>query len=124
MNNSWDEERRNYRGGQSRPIWIVDLKHDLVSPPWTDFERCRSRLAGPVQSISFPIARWRGEHLAYEDGNNKVRRMVTKFQGTSDVKTLDSGSQCDSSSKTKPDTFMNLSRRRNIVNITRWRLPG
>ena len=34
---SWDEERRNYRGGQNRPIWIVDLKtFDLVSPPWTD----------------------------------------------------------------------------------------
>src|ERR1043166_6569009 len=26
MNNSWDEERRNYRGGQNRPIWIVDLR--------------------------------------------------------------------------------------------------
>src|SRR5437667_9719432 len=37
MNNSWDDERRNYRGGQNRPIWIVDLKsYDLVSPPWTD----------------------------------------------------------------------------------------
>src|SRR4029079_14065343 len=37
MNNSWDEERRNYRGGQNRPVWIVDLKSfDLVSPPWSD----------------------------------------------------------------------------------------
>src|SRR6185436_15967971 len=37
MNNSWDEERRNYRGGQNRPIWIVNLStYDLVSPPWTD----------------------------------------------------------------------------------------
>ena len=37
MNNSWDDERRNYRGGQNRPIWIVDTKTwDLVSPPWTD----------------------------------------------------------------------------------------
>lgn len=37
MNTSWDEERRNYRGGQNRPVWIVDLKtFDLVSPPWTD----------------------------------------------------------------------------------------
>ena len=37
MNTSWDEERRNYRGGQNRPVWIVDLKtYDLVSPPWTD----------------------------------------------------------------------------------------
>ena len=26
MNTSWDDERRNYRGGQNRPIWIVDLK--------------------------------------------------------------------------------------------------
>jgi tricorn protease len=37
MNSSWDEERRNYRGGQNRPVWIVDLKSfDLASPPWTD----------------------------------------------------------------------------------------
>ena len=35
MNSSWDEERRNYRGGQNKPIWIVDLtSHALVSPPW------------------------------------------------------------------------------------------
>jgi len=34
MNNSWDEERRNYRGGQNRAIWIVDLKtYDLETPP-------------------------------------------------------------------------------------------
>jgi uncharacterized protein len=26
MPTSWDEERRNYRGGQNKPIWIVDLK--------------------------------------------------------------------------------------------------
>ncbi len=37
VNPSWDDERRNYRGGQNRPIWIVDLKtFDLVTPPWTD----------------------------------------------------------------------------------------
>jgi tricorn protease len=34
MNNSWDEERRNYRGGQNRPVWIVDLKtYDLEVTP-------------------------------------------------------------------------------------------
>src|ERR1019366_5782838 len=32
MNNSWDEERRNYRGGQNRPIWIVDLKSLELDP--------------------------------------------------------------------------------------------
>ncbi|MEO7966476.1 MAG: protease, partial [Gemmatimonadaceae bacterium] len=26
MANSWDDERRNYRGGQNKPIWIVDLE--------------------------------------------------------------------------------------------------
>jgi tricorn protease len=26
MPSSWDEERRNYRGGQNKPIWILDLK--------------------------------------------------------------------------------------------------
>ena len=36
MNTSWDEERRNYRGGQNKAIWIVDLaSHELVSPPWS-----------------------------------------------------------------------------------------
>src|SRR5262245_9027602 len=44
MNSSWDDERRNYRGGQNRPIWIVDMKtYDLVTPPWTD-----SKDADPV----------------------------------------------------------------------------
>jgi len=37
MNSSWDEERRNYRGGQNKPIWIVDLKTwDLLTPPFTN----------------------------------------------------------------------------------------
>ena len=37
LNNSWDEERRNYRGGQNRPVWITDLKTlETVTPPWTD----------------------------------------------------------------------------------------
>ncbi|HEY2851054.1 MAG TPA: protease, partial [Gemmatimonadaceae bacterium] len=37
MNNSWDEERRNYRGGQNRPIWIADVKTlDVETPPWKD----------------------------------------------------------------------------------------
>jgi tricorn protease len=37
MNNSWDDERRNYRGGQNRPIWIMDLaSHEVETPTWTD----------------------------------------------------------------------------------------
>ncbi|HMC03122.1 MAG TPA: hypothetical protein VKI23_03275, partial [Cellulomonadaceae bacterium] len=87
MNNSWDEERRNYRGGQNRPIWIVDLKtHDLVSPPWTD-----SKDIDPV---------WVGDtvyFLSDRDGvsnvwsfETKSRKLaqVTKFTDF-DVKTMD-----------------------------------
>ena len=92
MNNSWDEERRNYRGGQNRPIWIVDLKtFDLVSPPWTD-----SKDMDPA---------WIGDTVYFisdRDGvanvwsfNYKTKKLaeVTKFANTDfDVKTLDSGS--------------------------------
>jgi tricorn protease len=36
MNGSWDEERRNYKGGQNKAIWIADLTtFDVVTPPWT-----------------------------------------------------------------------------------------
>lgn len=36
----WDPEWRNYRGGQAKPIWIVDLKtFALTQTPQTDNER-------------------------------------------------------------------------------------
>jgi tricorn protease len=36
----WDPEWRNYRGGQAKPIWIVDLKTNaLKMTPQTDNER-------------------------------------------------------------------------------------
>ncbi|MBS1874071.1 MAG: PD40 domain-containing protein [Acidobacteria bacterium] len=89
MNTSWDEERRNYRGGQNRPIWIVDLKSfDLVSPPWTD-----SKDVDPV---------WVGETVYFisdRDGvanvwsyETRTKRLVqcTKFTDF-DVKSLGSG---------------------------------
>ncbi|HMQ59699.1 MAG TPA: PDZ domain-containing protein [Flavilitoribacter sp.] len=31
----WDIEWRNYRGGQNRPVWVLDLKsHELKTLPW------------------------------------------------------------------------------------------
>jgi tricorn protease len=89
MNNSWDEERRNYRGGQNRPIWIVDLKTlDLVSPPWTD-----SKDMDPV---------WVGDTVYFisdRDGvanvwsyDTKAKKLAEATHCTDfDVKTLDSG---------------------------------
>jgi tricorn protease len=88
MNNSWDEERRNYRGGQNRPIWIVDLKsYDLVSPPWTD-----SKDMDPVwvdDAVYFISDRDGVANVwAYQ---TKAKRLtqVTKFTDF-DVKTIDS----------------------------------
>jgi tricorn protease len=90
MNNSWDEERRNYRGGQNRPIWIVDLKsYDLVSPPWTD-----SKDMDPVwvdNEVYFISDRDGVANVWGYDPRTKKLTQITKFTDF-DVKTLDSGS--------------------------------
>lgn len=89
MNNSWDEERRNYRGGQNRPVWIVDLKtYDLVSPPWTD-----SKDVDPVwsgDSVYFISDRDGVANIWAYDIRTKRLGQVTKFNDF-DVKTIDSG---------------------------------
>ncbi|MEP7076694.1 MAG: PDZ domain-containing protein [Acidobacteriota bacterium] len=89
MNNSWDDERRNYRGGQNRPIWIVDTKSwDLVSPPWTD-----SKDIDPVwvgDTVYFISDRDGVQNVwTYEMGSKKLAE-ATKFRDL-DVKTMDSG---------------------------------
>jgi tricorn protease len=89
MNNSWDEERRNYRGGTNRPIWIVDLKtFDLVSPPWTD-----SKDMDPVwvgDTVYFISDRDGVANVWSYDAKAKKLAEVTHFTDF-DVKTLDSG---------------------------------
>jgi tricorn protease len=89
MNNSWDEERRNYRGGQNRPIWIVDLKtYDLVSPPWTD-----SKDINPVwvdDSVFFISDRDGVANVWEYQTKSKKLAQITKFTDF-DVKSMDSG---------------------------------
>jgi tricorn protease len=89
MNTSWDEERRNYRGGQNRPIWIVDLKtFDLVSPPWTD-----SKDLDPVwlgDTVYFLSDRDGVSNVwAYETKSKKLTQ-ATRFTDF-DVKSLNAG---------------------------------
>ena len=88
LNNSWDEERRNYRGGQNRPIWIVDTKtYDLVTPPWTD-----SKDMDPVwvgESVYFLSDRDGVSNVWAYDTRAKKLTQVTRFTDF-DVKTLDS----------------------------------
>jgi tricorn protease len=89
MNSSWDEERRNYRGGQNRPIWIVDLKsYDLVSPPWTD-----SKDMDPVwvgDSVCFISDRDGVANVWAYDTKTKKLTQATKYTDF-DVKSIDAG---------------------------------
>ncbi|HWZ32792.1 MAG TPA: PDZ domain-containing protein [Bryobacteraceae bacterium] len=89
MNNSWDEERRNYRGGQNRPIWIVDLKsYELVTPPWTDSKDMDPAWIG--DAVYFISDRDGVANIWSYDTKAKKLAQVTKFTDF-DVKTLDSG---------------------------------
>ena len=89
MNNSWDDERRNYRGGQNRPIWIVDTKTwDMVSPPWTD-----SKDIDPVwvgSTVYYISDRDGIQNVWSYDLVSKKNTQVTKFTDF-DVKTMDAG---------------------------------
>jgi tricorn protease len=90
MNSSWDEERRNYRGGQNRPIWIIDTKtYDLVTPPWTD-----SKDIDPVWSgnatVDFLSDRDGVSNVWSYDMASKKLTELTTFRDF-DVKTLDAG---------------------------------
>jgi len=90
MNPSWDEERRNYRGGQNRPIWILDT-HTLAV----------DTVPRPNSKEMYPV--WIGNDMVYflsdRDGVSNVWsysraskqvKQVTDFSDF-DVKTLDAG---------------------------------
>src|ERR1019366_1376406 len=90
MNNSWDEERRNYRGGQNRPIWIVDLKTlDLESPPgWKDSKQMDPAWVGDV--VFYLDDKDGVSNVWSYDTRSKKVAQVTDFSDY-DVKTLDAG---------------------------------
>ena len=89
MNTSWDEERRNYRGGQNRPVWMVDLKSfDLVSPPWTDSKDVDPAWLG--ETVYFISDRDGMANVWSYDTNTKALTQRTKFIDY-DVKSLDAG---------------------------------
>ena len=88
MNNSWDEERRNYRGGQNRPIWIEDLTtHDIVSPPWQDTKEMDPAWIGN-DVVYFLSDRDGVSNVWSYDTKSKALTQRTKFRDF-DVKTLD-----------------------------------
>ena len=89
MNNSWDDERRNYRGGQNRPIWIMDLaSHEVVTPPWTNSKDVDPVWLGDV--VYFISDRDGVANVWAFDTKTKQLRQTTKFADF-DVKALDAG---------------------------------
>ena len=89
MNNSWDEERRNYRGGQNRPIWIADLKTlDVETPPWKDSKDMEPAWLGDV--VYFISDRDGVANVWSYDTKAKKLAQATDFSDF-DVKTLDAG---------------------------------
>lgn len=86
----WDPEWRNHRGGQAKPIWIVDLKnYDLQMTPQPDNERHTSPvwLDGVVYYLSerdFANNVW-----SYDPRTGKEQQVT--FHADFDVKNLDAG---------------------------------
>ena len=89
MNNSWDDERRNYRGGQNRAIWIMDMAtHEIESPPWTDSKDIDPVWIGDV--VYFASDRDGVHNIWSYEARTKRLEQLTKFTDF-DVKAVDAG---------------------------------
>ena len=89
MPSSWDEERRNYRGGQNRPIWIVDLKTMAVdTTPFAGTKEMDPAWVGDV--VYFLSDRDGVSNVWSYDTRSKRLAQATKFTDF-DVKALDAG---------------------------------
>ena len=90
MPSSWDEERRNYRGGQNKPIWILDLKSfALDTTPFAN-----SKEMDPVwvnDAVYFLSDRDGVSNVFSYDTKSKRLSQVTTFRDF-DVKSLDAAS--------------------------------
>lgn len=86
----WDPEWRNYRGGQAKPIWIMNMKnYDLKMTPRTDNERHTS----PVWhegSVYYLSERDFANNIWAYNPKTEENKQVT-FHADFDVKNLDAG---------------------------------
>ncbi len=86
----WDPEWRNYRGGQAKPIWIVDMKtFALKQSPQTDNERHTDPvwLNGVVYFLS--ERDYANNVWSFNPANNELKQQT--FHADFDVKSLDAG---------------------------------
>ena len=93
MNENVDEERRNYRGGQNRPIWIEDLKsHEVELTPWTDSKEMSPAWIGDV--VWFLSDRDGVSNVFSYDTKSKALKQQTQFKDY-DVKTLEASTNAN-----------------------------
>jgi len=86
----WDEEWRNYRGGQNTPLIILNLSNqseELIPNPDRTFDIKPLWIGNTVYFLS--DRDWTSNVWAY-DTRSKALKQITKFEGT-DVKDLNAG---------------------------------
>ncbi len=86
----WDPEWRNHRGGQAKPIWIVNMRdHSLMMTPQSDGERQTSPvwLDGTVYYLS---ERDYANNIWSFDPKSEQEKQIT-FHADFDVKNIDAG---------------------------------
>ena len=86
QNSRWDQEWRNYRGGQNKPIWILDLSsHALKKIPMQNSHDMQPLWMG--NKIYFLSDRDYAMNVySYDTQNEKVEQLTTF--GEYDIKTL------------------------------------
>jgi tricorn protease len=86
----WDAEWRNYRGGQAKPIWIVDLKnYSLKMTPQTDNERHTDPVW--LNNIVYFLSErdYANNVWSYNPATNELKQQT--FHSDFDAKSLDGG---------------------------------
>ena len=86
----WDAEWRNYRGGQAKPIWIVDLKnYSLKMTPQTDNERHTDPVW--LNNIVYFLSErdYANNVWSYNPATNELKQQT--FHTDFDAKNLDAG---------------------------------
>src|SRR5688572_5640143 len=86
----WDPEWRNYRGGQAKPIWVVDLKnYALKMSPQTDNERHTDPVW--LNNIVYYLSErdYANNVWSFNPATNESKQIT--FHADFDVKSLDAG---------------------------------
>lgn len=86
----WDPEWRNYRGGQAKPIWIVDLKNfELKMTPQPDNERHTDPVW--LNNVVYFLSErdYANNVWSFNPANNDLKQLT--FHTDFDAKSIDAG---------------------------------